>query len=77
MTETDIETALADAINREHAARVVGAADQQAQAMGEIRALRLQAIERERVRRLRWEYKRKDTPARRKRYRPRKEQVPV
>ena len=71
MIEAEIEEALADAIEREHAARVVGAADLQAQAMDEIRALRLQ---------VRWQYKRKDTPARRKRYRPRKKQdrvVPV
>ena len=66
--EDEIEAALADAIKREHAARVVGAADQQAQAMDQIRALRLQ---------VRWQYKRKDTPARRKRHRPRKERVPV
>ena len=40
MTEAEIAVALADAIRREHAARVVGAADLQAQAMDEIRELR-------------------------------------
>ena len=40
MTEDELEEALAAAIEREHAARQVGAADQQAQAMNEIRQLR-------------------------------------
>ena len=41
MTEAEIEAALADAIERELAARQVGAWALQEMAMGEIRALRL------------------------------------
>ena len=41
MITAEIEVALADAIEREHAARVVGADELQRIAMDEIRALRL------------------------------------
>ena len=41
MTEAELEALLADAVAREHAARQAGAAELQAGAMNEIRALRL------------------------------------